>query len=223
MSEAEDREIAMAFRAWIDLPADASPEQIWEARPGRVAVLRRLREGAEPIDFVEVLLNSATDEQSLAVTCAVIKDGIEERHPATIHAIFERSEEEPWATLSLHMFGPGQCAEGQDEAGWADPQINLAQAIEAYVWMGGELEPGETREHRYSFLVTDPLYRALHYRKIDPVPLLARLRRVAQNDWEEDHVLTGAFEDVCYDRPELREGIIAIAPAEWADPLRSLG
>jgi hypothetical protein len=217
-----DEQIAAEFRTWIDLPADASVEQMLAARPARVAVHRRLKAEVDPIDFVEVLLNVASDARSLAVTCVVIEDAIGKSHPATTHAVFERSDSEPWKTLSLHMFGPGQYEEGQDEQESTGSPINLAQAIEAYVWMGGELEPGEKHQDRYCFGVTMPLDYVHLDRKVDPVPILALLRRVAQNEAEEDHVITGAFETVCYARPELRERIIAIAPAEWADMLRSL-
>jgi hypothetical protein len=210
-----DADIAAGFRVWIDLPADASPEQMWEARPSRVAVHRRLRAEPDPINFIETLLHSATDDHSMAVICEVIADLARRNHTATAHAIFERSDEEPWATLSLHVFGSGEFE------GVPHPQINIAQAIEMYVWMGGELDPGETRDDRDTVGLLE-LEFALFDRAIDPIPLLQRVRRAAQTELEEDHVLTGVFESVCYSRPELRERVAAIAPTAWADFLRNL-
>lgn len=211
-----DEQIAADFRTWIDLPADATPEQMWAARPARVAVHRRLRAEPDPIEFIETLLKSAPDAHSMTILCEVINDAIWGKHTQTLQAVFDRSGDEPWATLSLHVFGSGEVE------GIPDSQINLAQAIEAYVWMGGDLEPDESRESRYCFATTARVYERISSGDVDPVPLLSLLRRAAQTESEVDHVVIGAFEAACYRFPKQRGRIIAIAPAEYAELLRSL-
>jgi len=222
MGRLEDQEIADGFRAWLELPADASVDQTLEARPGRVAVHRRLRAELDPIDFIETLLLSAKDEHSLALICHEVQDALFERHPATQQTIFSLSDEEPWATLARYVFGPGQYEEPDQQEPW-EPHLNLAQAAEAYVWMGGELEPGETHDDRYHHGAMDFVQHHLSTRDGDPVPLLKFLLRTAQNEAEVDHVVTGPFESALYRTSVHKERILQIAPHEYVELLRSLG
>jgi hypothetical protein len=214
---ATDEEIAADFRAWLELAEDAPREKVWAARPSRVAVHRRLRADVGTIEFIEVLLNSATGERSMALICETIVDAIEHRLPYATHAVFERSDAEPWATLSLHLFGSGELE------GRPDSHVNRSQAAEAFVWLGGELDPGEKREDRYYWpawtkvesLLDDP----------DPLPMLRYLVDLAQDEAELWHVLIGPFETVCYARPSLREAVAALpgVTPEFAEQLRTLG
>ena len=220
---ATDEEIAEGVRAWLELPADASVGQMLDARPGRVAVDRRLRAELEPIDFIETLLLSAKDERSMELICSEIRDALHERHPATKQTIFDLSDEEPWTTLSLHIFGSDSYEEsdGSDDSEPWEPLLNLAQAAEAYVWMGGELEPGENHEDRYHDGAMGFIQHHLGIDE-DPIPLLRFLRGLAQTESELDHVLIGAFEDAIHARREHKERILEITPFGYVEHFRTL-
>lgn len=216
-----DQEIAEGFRAWLELPADASVDQMLEARPGRVAVHRRLRAELDPIDFIETLLLSAKDQRSLALICYEIRDAVRDNNAVTTQTIFDLSAEEPWTTLGRHMFGPGQYEEPEDQERW-EPHLNRAQAAEAYVWMAPSLEPGASHDGRYHDGAMDFLQHHLSKRNQDPVPFLALLRSVAQTEAELDHVLIGAFEDAIHLCREHKERILAITPSEYVEHFRDL-
>src|SRR5690606_38034311 len=106
------------------------------------------------------------DRHSMTLISEYIGDVLREDNTATKQTIFDLSDEEPWTTLSRHLFGTGTY---QEE--WDDPAANIAQAVEAYVWMGGELEPGEEPEDRYCFSTTELIIRHLSNPELDPVPL----------------------------------------------------